>query len=394
MTDATTAPAETKAKPPNPLMIVRQNIEKMAVDFKAALPAHIPAERFVRTALTAVTLNPDIVECEPRTIYAACMKAAQDGLVLDGREAALVKFSQKMKIDGVEKYVPAAQYMPMVQGILKKARNSGEISSIAAHVVHEKDKFTLVLGDNESLTHEPCLEGDPGPLRLAYMVAKLKDGSIVREVMTASQINKVRASSRSGKSGPWVAWEDEMWRKTVLRRGAKYLPSSSDRSDGTDVIDLVSRDDGLFEMGPGDDEQPPATQPETRQRRPRQPRQSTGPAGAILNPEPGPQPAQEPAGEGPTDIDPETGEILTGQPAAQQQPSQEQPAAQPQQQAQPAQPAQAAAAAQPKATPAATAPTSAAAKLNAGNDDGMDPPGFLTNRGSAEPPPPDVDDVI
>lgn len=390
MTDTSTAaPApQGTAKPPSPLMVVRSNVEKMLPDFKAALPQHIPAERFVRTALTAITLNPDIVGCEPQSIYAACMKAAQDGLVLDGREAALVKFNVKKKIDGVEKWVNAAQYMPMVQGILKKARNSGEISSIAAHVVHDRDKFTLVLGDNESLTHEPCLEGDPGALRLAYMVAKLKDGSIVREVMTRAQIQKVRDASRSKDRGPWVAWEDEMWRKTVLRRGAKYLPSSSDRSDGTDVIDLVSRDDNLFEMGPeGEDQSGDAGQQPEPQKRPRQSRQqkqSTGPAGSILNTEAGTQPTGKEAA---TDIDPETGEILTEQPAAQQQPAQEQPAAQPQQQAQPAQPTQ-------QATPAPQAPTSAAAKLNAGNDDGMDPPGFLTNRGSAEPPPPDVDDVI
>lgn len=392
MTDTTTAPATPgTAKPPSPLMVMRQNVERMLPDFKAALPEHIPAERFVRTALTAIQLNPDIAACEPKSVYASCMKAAQDGLILDGREAALVKFNTKMKIDGVERYVNVAQYMPMVQGILKKARNSGEISYIAARVVHDKDKFHVIYGDEESLTHEPYLDGDPGEMRLAYMVAKLKDGQIVREIMTKSQIEKVRSKSRSSDKGPWKDWPEEMWRKTVIRRGAKYLPSSSDRSDGSDVIDLVSRDDNLFEMAPEGDEQPQgdagATEQQPRQRRPRQPRQSNGPAGSILNTEPAPQPAGKAE---PTDIDPETGEILEPE-RAQQQPAQ-QPRAEAEQQpaAETAKPAPT-----PSPAPAQAAPaqTSAAAKLNAGAD-GMDPPGFLDRRRTDEPPPPGVDDVI
>lgn len=405
-TDNAAAPAaQGSAKPQSPLMVIRGNVERMLPDFKAALPEHIPAERFVRTALTAIQLNPDIAACEPKTVYAACMKAAQDGLVLDGREAALVKFNQKMKIDGNERYVNVAQYMPMVQGILKKARNSGEISYIAARVVYDKDRFHVVYGDEESLTHEPFLDGEPGEMRLAYMVAKLKDGQIVREIMTKAQIEKVRSKSRSADRGPWKDWPEEMWRKTVIRRGAKYLPSSSDRSDGSDVLDLVSRDDPLFENAPDGEElplgDPGQADQQTRQRRQRQPRQSNGGAGSKLNT----APEDDQGGQtgGPVDLvewtDPATGEVLMLTPAEIEErakaapPAKEAtPAAQPSPQpAQPAQPAQQAPAPQQQAKPAAAAPTSAAAKLNS-NDDGMDPPAFL--RPQSEPPPPGVDDVI
>ena len=43
-----------------------------------------------------------------------------------------------------------------------------------------------------------------------------------------ADVEKVRASSKAGKFGPWVEWWDEMAKKTVIRRMAKRLPSSAD----------------------------------------------------------------------------------------------------------------------------------------------------------------------
>jgi recombination protein RecT len=276
---ATTAPPPVKEK--SKALVIRETIQGMTPEFKAALPAHIAPERFVRTTLTAINLNPDILNCEPRSVYAACMKAAADGLILDGREAALAKFNTKMKVDGVEKWVNVAQYMPMAQGLLKKARNSGEISSIVARVVYSNDKFHFICGDDEKLTHEPCLDSEPGKPRLAYMVARLKDGGIVRHVMTRTEIEKRKAVARS--TNIWDKWEAEMWVKTVLRAGAKFLPASSDKPDGGDTIqELVSRDDDLYDLDGADllgAAEPQAEQQPQRERKPRAGRT----AGAKMN---------------------------------------------------------------------------------------------------------------
>ena len=70
--------------------------------------------------------------------------------------------------------------------------------------------------------------GDRGEPIAVYAVAKTKDGAIYREVMSVSDVEKVRGSSRAGKYGPWVDWWDEMAKKTVIRRMAKRLPSSAD----------------------------------------------------------------------------------------------------------------------------------------------------------------------
>jgi len=202
-----------------PIAAMRNTLVKMSDDFKAALPPQIPVDKFIRTTLTAIQMQPDLLDTDRRSLLGSCMKAAQDGLIPDGREAALVIFRSK---EG-----PKTQYMPMVGGILKKMRNSGEMASISANVVYEKDSFTYELGDFEEIRHKPFL-GDRGKAIAVYAIARTKDGAIYREVMSVADVEKVRAASRAKDAGPWVQWWDEMARKTVIRRIAKRLPSSAD----------------------------------------------------------------------------------------------------------------------------------------------------------------------
>jgi len=203
-----------------PIEAMRGTLVKMQPEFQAALPPQIPVEKFIRTTLTAVQMNPDLLGADRRSLLGACMKAAQDGLLLDGREAAPVIFRTK---EG-----PKVQYMPMVGGILKKMRNSGEIASIGAHVVYDKDLFEYELGDDERIVHKPHLGTERGTPIAVYAIAKTKDGAIYREVMSVADVEKVRQASRAKDAGPWVQWWDEMAKKTVIRRMAKRLPSSAD----------------------------------------------------------------------------------------------------------------------------------------------------------------------
>lgn len=203
-----------------PMVALRTTITGMSNEFQAALPAQIPVDRFIRTTITAVQMQPQLLECDRRSLLGSMMKAAQDGLMPDGREAAMVIFRTK---DG-----PVAQYMPMVGGLLKKIRNSGELASISANVVYEKDVFDYELGDDERIIHKPHLGAERGSPIAVYAIARTKDGAIYREVMSVAEVNKVRSASRAKDAGPWVQWWDEMARKTVIRRIAKRLPSSAD----------------------------------------------------------------------------------------------------------------------------------------------------------------------
>ncbi|MET3483166.1 recombinase RecT [Methylobacterium sp. 1973] len=208
----------------------RGDLQRMEGQVAAALPSHIRPEQFIRVAITAVTSDPSLLTADRQSLFEACMRSAQDGLLPDKREGALVIFNNKV------------QWMPMIGGILKKIRNSGELKSIRAHVVFEGDEFEYALGDEERIEHRPIFDGDRGKVRCAYAIAETKDGGIYREVMSFADIEKVRKVSRAATKGPWVDWWEEMARKTVLRRLAKRLPMS------TDLAELFRRDDALYDL--------------------------------------------------------------------------------------------------------------------------------------------------
>lgn len=233
-----------------PMDIMRSTLTRMGSEFKAALPPQIPLEKFIRTTITAIQMQPALLEADRRSLLGSTMKAAQDGLLCDGREAALVVFKTK---NG-----PMVQYMPMVGGLLKKIRNSGELASISANVVYERDQFEYELGDYETIKHKPFLGAERGNAIAVYAIAKTKDGAIYREVMSVAEVEKVRASSRAANAGPWVDWWDEMARKTVIRRIAKRLPSSADLEQ---TLEHDNEAAGFVQQG-SIDVTPPAT-PET-----------------------------------------------------------------------------------------------------------------------------------
>lgn len=234
----------------NEMTVLRQTIGKMEAQIKMALPAHIPVEKFHRVAVTAVSSNPDLLNVDRTSLFGALMKAAQDGLLPDGREGAIVPFKGK------------AQWMPMVAGIMKKVRNSGEVADWNAHAVYENDEFDYLLGDDQRIYHKPTM-GDPGQVIGAYSIVKLKDGTISRDFMPRWRIEKAREQGMAKNSLQWTAFYDEGAIKTVIKHHAKRLPQS------TDIEAVFERDDmmavnasrasaTLLASVGGEDEQPTA----------------------------------------------------------------------------------------------------------------------------------------
>ncbi len=227
----------------NPIVELRTQLENMELQFKNALPAHIPVERFMRVVLTAIQNNPDLLKADRKSLWNAAMKAAQDGLLPDGREGAMVV--RKTGGGGL-----SITWQPMIAGIRKKARNSGEIATWDAHIVCAGDHFQFQLGDNPQINHSYGLQTDRGPIIGAYSVCVLKDATKTYEVMSIAEIHAIRDRSdawrafKGGriKSTPWSTDEGEMWRKTVARRHSKVIPMSSD------LDDLIRRDDELYDF--------------------------------------------------------------------------------------------------------------------------------------------------
>ncbi|MGL1921952.1 MAG: recombinase RecT [Hyphomicrobiales bacterium] len=173
------------------------------------LPKHIEVETFISICQTAVLGNPNLLECNFNSIINAAMKCAEDQLLPDGRQAAFVPFA------GI------CQYMPMVRGIMKRLKEQGEVTSIIAQCIYENDVFDYALGDNPHLNHLPKLS-NKGEIIGVYAVFKKDDQVLHREVMNLEEITEIRKLSKAGNS-PWKTFFVEMARKTVIRRGAKYV---------------------------------------------------------------------------------------------------------------------------------------------------------------------------
>lgn len=224
----------------SPVQEIKATLQRMSDQFKNALPSHIPVDRFIRVAQTAILNNPELARAERRSLMSACTKAAEAGLLPDGKESALVTFRDKAG-------VPQAVFMPMTQGILKLVRNSGELKSITSHIVYKNDEFSFTIDESgEHLKHNPNFFGERGEPIGVYAMASLKDGGLYIEVMTKEQVMAVKNCAR-GKNSPWQGdFESEMWRKSAIKRLAKRLPLSTDleialKSDD----DLYSLDDSI-----------------------------------------------------------------------------------------------------------------------------------------------------
>lgn len=242
---------------PTGTALIAQELGGRVTHFEQALTGTgISPKKFVRVVMTAVALNPDLLNCDRRSLMNAAMKAANDGLLPDGYDGALVPFDGKVT------------WMPMIGGIRKKVRRSGEVTTWDVTAVHAKDRFDFELGDDPFIKHKPwdppqIEKGaeeteeafakrlrrhlDRGELTHVYSVAKIKGGDKSRDVMTRAEVELVRDTyARKNKKGEFSpAWRKsfpEMAKKTVARRHAKSLPMS------TDILALLSRDDELYDL--------------------------------------------------------------------------------------------------------------------------------------------------
>ncbi len=195
---------------------IKDLLERSKTSIAAVIPKHLTPDRLLKVALSATARTPALLACTPQSILLAVMQAAELGLEAGGLlgEAYFVPFKDQ------------AQLIVGYRGMIKLARNSGELKTIEARVVHANDQFEIEFGLDNKLVHKPCLAGDPGPTVAVYAIARYKDDAYQVEVMTRAEVDAIRARSQAATSGPWVTDFDEMAKKTVLRRLLKTGPLS------------------------------------------------------------------------------------------------------------------------------------------------------------------------
>lgn len=205
---------------------------KVQAEIKAVLPDTIDIAAYVRVAKTAATSNPDLLNPEWRGSLMRCLaKAAGQGLLPDGKEGALIARWD----DQAHAYQVCWQ--PMVWGITKLGRLTGQIKKIYAALAFDGEDFRPLGGEDEgriihtidprivdeaySVAHDPMKFLDR--VTAAYCIITTADGEKVARWMPRSRLMRVRATSKAAK-GPWNGpFQDEMMLKAVILWTAKWL---------------------------------------------------------------------------------------------------------------------------------------------------------------------------
>lgn len=232
---------------------IKQWIVTMKPQIEAALPKVITAERFTRMALTAVSSNPKLADCTPKSFMGALMQAAQLGLEPN------TPLGQAYLIPYRNKGVMEVQYQTGYKGLIELAHRSGQFKNIEAHTVFENDTFEYEYGLEPKLVHKPALK-DRGNIIAFYAVFTLVNGGFGFEVMSKEDVDahaKKYSQGFNSSYSPWKTSYESMAKKTVLKQLLKYAPirtefareMTADETIKNDISDdMLSVDnDNVFE---------------------------------------------------------------------------------------------------------------------------------------------------
>lgn len=199
-------------------------LESKRDQLAAVMPQSIDADRFLNLVLNECRANPKLLQCSQRSLIGALLNCAATGLYPGPfGHACLVPFRNKGTLE--------AQFIAEYKGLIYLMCQSGNVSKIMAAVVYENDlkkpgKFEYEYGDNQRLEHIPILVGERGKPLVTYSHVTMTDGSTSFVVMREDEIQKIKKISKAklepGK--PWYDHEDEMRKKTVIRRHSKLIP--------------------------------------------------------------------------------------------------------------------------------------------------------------------------
>jgi recombination protein RecT len=122
--------------------------------------------------------------------------------------------------------VAEAQFLPSYRGMIQLARRSGDVAIVYACEVCAGDKFEAINGTDRRLVHQPDWFGERGQTIGYYAVFTTRDGAADFEIMSVSDVQKIRNTSKAKDSTFWTDWFDEMAKKTVIKRLSKRMPMS------------------------------------------------------------------------------------------------------------------------------------------------------------------------
>ena len=206
------------------------------------------ARREISFAKQIIASSQMLQKCTVDSVLVSVFNIVNIGLSLNpaSKEAYIVPRYNKAKGEW------EASLQPAYVGLVKLLTDAGTVTQVVTYIVYENDDFSMDLA-NGIVSHIPKYgKKNKGEKIGCYSLATLPNGAKQVEWMEIEDIHKIRDCSDSWKNvdkrnlSPWFNHEDEMSRKTVIRRLYKYLPRSGSASKIAKIDEAIQIDDSQY----------------------------------------------------------------------------------------------------------------------------------------------------
>jgi recombination protein RecT len=201
-------------------------LDEYKAQIQMVLPKVLTVDRLFKMATYAATVNPGLLVCNPASILRAIMLAGSFGLEAGGPKAHLVPF-RNTRMNRTD-----CQLIIDYKGLVDLARRSGQVSNIISRIVWDKEPFEIDESREYPYIHKQLPPSERGKKKIGvYAVAKEMDGRVIaNDFMWAEEIEVIKERSlrqkKNKSENPWEKFEEEMWKKSPIRRMAKMMPQS------------------------------------------------------------------------------------------------------------------------------------------------------------------------
>lgn len=203
-------------------------VESLEESFQKVNTVSLPFSRESEFALQTFENNDYLISVAAKNMQSlrnAVVNVAAVGLTLNPvlRYAYLVTRGGKICLD--------FSYM----GMTKVAVDSGSVTAVRAEVVYEKDHFEYMGPFTMPIFRPDCFAEDRGKKLGVWCAAKTDKGEFIVGFMSLKAVHDIRDrfseswkshQKDKNKSTPWVTDEDEMIKKTIIKREYKMWPKT------------------------------------------------------------------------------------------------------------------------------------------------------------------------
>jgi len=154
----------------------------------------ISSKEFMVKVLNAVKKTPDLLKCNPQSLFGSILYFAEIGLPFNTPEGFgyILPYGNKGGMDAT----PIIGY----KGLIEIAYRNPKLKSIRMQSVYENDSFEYEYGTKEFIKHKPTMEGDRGKLVAVYAIAQIEGIEPLFVVVHKNELDKIQKLSKSGTS--------------------------------------------------------------------------------------------------------------------------------------------------------------------------------------------------